>query len=128
MALAQRNHKFLGKIRGWSTPEPELTVLAAFPSPPNWGSSMASPSSPRACARCVRLAGSFSIALVVAMAAIVRYGNHHDSWASWTFYSALGEMRETFGVHPARIAAQFRLDSEDPLASSLPAKDEEDSE
>jgi hypothetical protein len=59
---------------------------------------------------------------------VVRYANHHDSWASWTFYSALGEMRGTFGVHLARIAAQFRLDIEDQLASILPAKDEEDSD
>jgi hypothetical protein len=37
-------------------------------------------------------------------------------------------MRGTFGVHLARIVAQFRLDIEDQLASILPAKDEEDSE
>jgi hypothetical protein len=59
---------------------------------------------------------------------VIRFANHHDSWTSWTFYSALGEMRGTFGVHLARIAAQFRLDIEDQLAAILPAKDEEDSE
>jgi uncharacterized protein DUF6650 len=61
---------------------------------------------------------------------VVRYANHHDSWASWTFYSALGEMRGTFGVHLARIAAQFRLDIEDQLASILPAEvqDKDDSD
>ncbi len=32
------------------------------------------------------------------------YANHRGHWASWTFYSALGEMRGTFGVHLARIA------------------------
>ncbi len=53
------------------------------------------------------------------------YARHHGHWASWTFYSALGEMRGTFGVHLARIAAQFKLDVEDRLASILPAKDEE---
>jgi len=37
--------------------------------------------------------------------------------ASWTFYSALGEMRGTFGVHLARVATQFKLDVEDKLAS-----------
>ncbi len=54
------------------------------------------------------------------------YANHRGHWASWTFYSALGEMRGTFGVHLVRIAAQFQLDVEDKLASILPAKDEDD--
>ena len=49
--------------------------------------------------------------------------NHQGHWASWTFYSALGEMRGTFGVHLARIAAHFKLDIEDGLASILPAAD-----
>ena len=40
---------------------------------------------------------------------------------SWTFGSALGELRGTFGVHVARIAAAFKLDVEDRLASILPA-------
>src|SRR5579884_2284651 len=35
---------------------------------------------------------------------IVLYANHRGHFASWTFYSALGEMRGTFGVHLARIA------------------------
>ena len=35
--------------------------------------------------------------------------------ASWTFYGALGELRGTFGVHVAKIAAEFRLDVEDRL-------------
>ena len=52
---------------------------------------------------------------------ILRYANHHDGWASYTFYSALGEMRGTFGVHLARVAAQFQLDIEDQLATILPA-------
>lgn len=55
---------------------------------------------------------------------VTLYANHHGHWASWTFYSALGELRGTFGVHLARIAAQFKLDIEDKLASILPAKDE----
>jgi hypothetical protein len=37
-------------------------------------------------------------------------------------------MRGTFGVDPARIAAQFRSDIEDQLAAILPAKDEGDSD
>jgi len=55
------------------------------------------------------------------------YANQHGHWASWTFYSALGEMRGTFGVHLTRIAAEFRLDIEDGLASILPASDRDDS-
>lgn len=44
--------------------------------------------------------------------------------------SALGEMRGTFGVHLARIAAAFKLDVEDRLAQIIPTKatDEEDDE
>lgn len=56
---------------------------------------------------------------------VTLYANHRGHWASWTFYGALGEMRGTFGVHLARIAAQFKLDIEDSLASILPAADEE---
>lgn len=58
---------------------------------------------------------------------VALYANHRGHWASWTFYGALGEMRGTFGVHLARIAARFKLDIEDNLASILPAKDEEGS-
>jgi hypothetical protein len=58
----------------------------------------------------------------------ILYANHQGHWASWTFYSALGEMRGTFGVHLARIAAQFQLDVEDKLAAILPARDETDAE
>jgi hypothetical protein len=58
---------------------------------------------------------------------VVLYANHHGHWASWTFYSALGEMRGTFGVHLAKIAAEFKLDIEDRLASILPANAETDS-
>ncbi len=39
---------------------------------------------------------------------------------SWTFGSALGELRGTFGIHVAKIAAAFKLDVEDRLASILP--------
>jgi len=34
-------------------------------------------------------------------------------------------MRGTLGVHLARIAAQYKIDVEDRLASILPEKDEE---
>ena len=53
------------------------------------------------------------------------YARHRGHWASWTFYGALGEMRGTFGIYLARIAAQFKLDVEDNLASILPARDED---
>ena len=52
------------------------------------------------------------------------YANRHGHCASWTFYSALGEMRGTFGIHLARIASEFKLDMEDALASILPETDE----
>lgn len=52
---------------------------------------------------------------------VILYADHHSHWASWTFYSALGEMRGTFGVHLAKIAAEFKLDIEDRLAEILPA-------
>jgi Family of unknown function (DUF6650) len=58
----------------------------------------------------------------------ILYANQRGHWASWTFYSALGEMRGIFGVHLARVATQFKLDIEDNLASILPAKDEDESE
>lgn len=53
---------------------------------------------------------------------VILYANHHGHWASWTFYSALGEMRGTFGVHLAKIAGEFKLDIEDRLAEILPAQ------
>jgi hypothetical protein len=49
---------------------------------------------------------------------VTLYANHHGHWASWTFYSALGEKRGTFGVHLTKIAAEFKLDIEDRLAES----------
>ncbi len=55
----------------------------------------------------------------------ILYANHHGHWASWKFYSALGEMRGVFGVHLARVAAQFELDIEDGLASILPAENQD---
>ncbi len=53
-----------------------------------------------------------------------RDGIHHANsggFHSWTFGSALGELRGTFGIHVAKIAAAFKLDVEDRLASILPA-------
>jgi hypothetical protein len=52
---------------------------------------------------------------------VTLYANHRGHWASWTFYRALGEVRGTFGgfgVHVAKIAAEFKLDVEDRLAEN----------
>lgn len=58
----------------------------------------------------------------------ILYANQHGHWASWTFYSAIGEMRGTFGVHLAKIATEFKLDVEDRLAAILPARADTDSD
>jgi len=55
---------------------------------------------------------------------IIPNANYHGHYASWVFYSALGEMRATFGLHTAVVAAQYGLDVEDDLAAILPGKDE----
>jgi hypothetical protein len=58
-----------------------------------------------------------------------RDGIHHaNGWVfySWTFGSALGELRGTFGIHVAKIAAAFKLDVEDRLASIVPANADAD--
>ncbi len=58
-----------------------------------------------------------------------RDGIHHaNGWGfhSWTFGSALGELRGTFGIHVAKVAAAFKLDVEDRLASILPANADDD--
>ena len=54
-----------------------------------------------------------------------REGIHHaNGWGfhSWTFGNAPGELRATFGIYVAKIAAAFKQDVEDRLASILPAK------
>ena len=56
---------------------------------------------------------------------LTRHANMRGHWASWAFYSALGEMRGIFGIHLAQIAAHFKLDIEDGLASILPASTED---
>jgi len=55
---------------------------------------------------------------------VVRHAREHGHYASWKFYSALGEMRGVFGIHLARIATSFQIDIENGLASILPAKAE----
>lgn len=56
----------------------------------------------------------------------IRYVNN-GGYQSWTFGSAIGELRGTFGIHLAKIAVQFKLDVEDQLASIFPASAEGDS-
>jgi len=57
-----------------------------------------------------------------------RFPRHwHDPYdvESQAFFTALGEMRATFGVHLAILATQYGLDIEDGLASILPASDDD---
>jgi len=44
-------------------------------------------------------------------------------WASWTFASALGELRGNFGIMISQIATLYGIDVEDDLASIIPEKD-----
>ncbi len=57
---------------------------------------------------------------------IILYGAHRNHWASWEFNGAVGELRGVFGVHLARLAAQYGTEIEDELASILPGKLDED--
>jgi hypothetical protein len=51
---------------------------------------------------------------------IIRFAAHVGHFASWTFGSALGQLRGEFGIHLAQIAAEYGLDVEDDLASIFP--------
>lgn len=51
---------------------------------------------------------------------IIRYGGQWNSWASWQFSSALGEMRGLFGVMIMLISTTYGLDVEEGLASIIP--------
>ena len=57
---------------------------------------------------------------------IIPFASQLGHYASWIFYGSLGEMRGVFGIHIAKIAAQYGLDIEDELASILPASMEND--
>ena len=56
---------------------------------------------------------------------IIRFAISPGHYASWEFNQALGEMRGIFGIHIARIAAQYGLDIEDDLAKILPYSDDD---
>jgi hypothetical protein len=55
----------------------------------------------------------------------VRPFDHFDRFdlGSQMFFTALGELRATFGIHVARLATQHGLDVEDDLATTFPATD-----
>jgi hypothetical protein len=46
-----------------------------------------------------------------------RFGNNYD------FYTALGELRSSFGLNVASLAVQYGIDVEDELATILPVED-----
>lgn len=54
---------------------------------------------------------------------IIRFGAQFGHYASWTFNSALGEMRGVFGVHLAKLATAYGVDIEDDLAAVIPGED-----
>lgn len=54
---------------------------------------------------------------------IVRFGAQFGHYASWTFNSALGEMRGVFGIHIAKLATAYGVDVEDDLAAVIPGED-----
>src|SRR2546428_13864298 len=54
---------------------------------------------------------------------IIRFGAESGHYASWTFNSALGELRGVFGIHIARVAAAYGVDVENDLAAILPESD-----
>lgn len=54
---------------------------------------------------------------------ISRFADSPGHYAIWEFNQALGEMRGIFGIHIARIAAQYGLDVENDLAKILPESD-----
>ncbi len=55
---------------------------------------------------------------------IIRFGNSHGHWASWSFNGAVGELRGVFGLYLAELATLYKLDIEDNFASILPISDE----
>lgn len=55
---------------------------------------------------------------------VIRFAFHSGHWASWVFLGALGELRGVFGIHLAKIAAQYKIDIEEDLSAILPAVDD----
>lgn len=53
------------------------------------------------------------------------HGSPRGHASRWMLESALGELRGVFGIHIAKLAAEYGLDVEDDLAVILPNTDEE---
>lgn len=51
---------------------------------------------------------------------IVRHANEHGHYASWEFYSALGDLRGVFGIALALISEVFDIEIEGDLKRTLP--------
>jgi len=51
---------------------------------------------------------------------IVQHANKHGHYASWEFYSALGDLRGVFGIALALISEAFNIDIENDLSKILP--------
>jgi hypothetical protein len=51
---------------------------------------------------------------------LVRHASERGHWASWSFYSALGELRGVFGISLALMCEQYDLEPEPDLARILP--------
>lgn len=56
---------------------------------------------------------------------VVEFGGRDGHWASWEFNGALGELRNGFGTHLARLVVAYGLTIEDDLARILPGADED---
>jgi hypothetical protein len=63
----------------------------------------------------------FLAAVQVSDRRIIEFASHQGHYASWIFFSALGELRGVFGIHIANLAASHGLDVEDELATIFPA-------
>ncbi|MEO8737542.1 MAG: DUF6650 family protein [Edaphobacter sp.] len=51
---------------------------------------------------------------------IVRHANTHGHYASWEFYSALGDLRGVFGIALALISETFNIEIDGDLSKILP--------
>ena len=56
-----------------------------------------------------------------------RHGSPRRHASRHMLETALGELRGVFGIHIAKLAAEYGLDVEDDLASILPAQDDDGS-
>lgn len=52
----------------------------------------------------------------------INHCGHWGHYLSWTFASALGEMRGTFGIMIAQLSATYGIDVEDDLATIIPER------